>query len=76
MSLRVAVGGMPLQLVDPDGTGAVTLTDDGWDPEFSADGTQLLVTRFTEDAPNGLRSEIWVMNSDGSNPRRLTRSAG
>lgn len=41
-------------------------------PAFSPDGRQLLVTRFTEDDPTRLRSEIWVMNADGTNPRRLS----
>ncbi|QLY29297.1 PD40 domain-containing protein [Nocardia huaxiensis] len=42
-------------------------------PAYSPDGTRLLVTRWTENSAKVMTgSEIWVMNPDGSDPRRLT----
>jgi Tol biopolymer transport system component len=47
-------------------------------PEFSPDGREILVTRRTgslaEDAAGG--GSLWVMNPDGTNPRRLTDATG
>lgn len=42
-------------------------------PAFSPDGTHLLVTRWTQNSAKVMTgAEIWVMNPDGSDPRRLT----
>ncbi|MBS1249167.1 MAG: hypothetical protein MAG431_00740 [Chloroflexi bacterium] len=61
-----------------DGGGLTRLTDSPWednDPEWSPDGTKIAFksTRYTEQAG---REEIYVMNQDGSNPRRLTTTEG
>ncbi|WP_328402276.1 TolB family protein [Nocardia sp. NBC_00403] len=61
--------------MDVDGQNIRLLTDDAAHPSFSPDGTQIVYTRFTCDpasAQGAMFSEIWVMNSDGSNPHRLT----
>lgn len=54
-------------LLSPDPYHTTTL------PAFSPDGTHLLVTRSIRNAAKVMTgSEIWVMNPDGSDPRRLT----
>lgn len=57
---------------DPDGTGVRRLTSvPGYDggPFFSPDGTRIIWRRFDE---AGLIADIWTMNLDGSDPRKLT----
>jgi hypothetical protein len=62
-----------IYVMDLDGEHIRPLTDDdtGY-PSFSPDGTKIVYTRFTRDPASKTGAEIWVMNSDGSNPRRLT----
>ncbi|ONM46029.1 hypothetical protein B0T44_23205 [Nocardia donostiensis] len=62
-----------IYMMDLDGEHVRPLTDDHTGhPSFTSDDT-ILFTRFTRDpatSDNGV--EIWEMNSDGSNPHRLT----
>jgi Tol biopolymer transport system component len=41
----------------------------GWDPAFSPDGGKIAFLSSTLHTP----ADLWVMNADGSEPRRLTR---
>ncbi|MFQ6393489.1 TolB family protein [Nocardia sp. KC 131] len=59
--------------MDVHGDHVRPLTDDSTgDPSFSSDGTQILFTRSTRDPASEAGPEVWVMNSDGGNPHRLT----
>ncbi|MGK8524899.1 TolB family protein [Nocardia asteroides] len=62
-----------IYLMDVDGDHVRPLTDDATGhPSFASDGT-ILFTRFARDpATSTAKAEIWGMNSDGSNPHRLT----
>jgi len=58
-------------VINADGTGSRQLTDDpshrnNDDPSWSPDGKQILFGTGRDG-----RVEIWVMDSDGRNPRRL-----
>jgi Tol biopolymer transport system component/DNA-binding winged helix-turn-helix (wHTH) protein len=53
------------------GGGARKLADDGDEPAVSADGFQIAFLRGIPAA-----SDLWVMQSDGSNPRRLVEAQG
>ncbi|MFC9894098.1 TolB family protein [Nocardia sp. NPDC127579] len=57
--------------IDAEGSAVRPLTDD-WTvgPAFSPDGAKILYT-LARSAPDS-GAEIWVMNRDGSQPRRLT----
>jgi TolB protein len=60
--------------MNADGTGLVPLTDfalpySSTDPSWSPDGSKIA---FVSDRGGARRSEIWVMNADGTNPIRLT----
>jgi Tol biopolymer transport system component len=58
--------------VEPDGSGLANLTDlpggpgEGRDPSVAPNGLVAFVVG------TGAEGEIWAMNADGSNPRRLT----
>jgi Tol biopolymer transport system component len=57
-----------------DGTASRKLTSGGisFDPHWSPDGSQIVFVRIPEPgAP-----EIWLMDADGSNPRKLTDGSG
>ncbi len=59
-----------LWVMAPDGSGQVQLTHDEYDhfrPVWSPDGSQIAYGVWT-----GARNEIWVMDVEGSNPRRVT----
>jgi TolB protein len=63
-------GNLDVFVMNPDGSGAVNLTQNGAeddDPSWSWDNTRIAF-RSTRSGP----SAIWVMNADGSNPRQLT----
>lgn len=43
-------------------------------PDWSPDGSELLfLSNRTGDPDNNARTDVWLMNSDGTNARRLTR---
>jgi len=62
-----------LYLMNADGTNVQRLTNESntldWSPDWSPDGRQILFAR-SYSSPTW-RSEIWVMNADGSNLHRL-----
>ncbi len=48
----------------------LTNTSDGdWSPKWSPDGKQIVFTSHRDG-----QSDVWLMNSDGSNPRNLSRN--
>lgn len=61
----------------PDGSGVKQLTHNrvtDASPRWSPDGKQIAF--YSEAGPRGARAELWVMNTDGSGARQLTRSGG
>lgn len=77
-----ATGDYDLYTMNADGSGAVNLTRsparDDYHAEWSADGNRIAF----ESGPTGTAAlgfafnDIWVMNADGSEPKRLTGAAG
>jgi TolB protein len=71
-------GDYEIHAMNADGTGVVQLTKavgDDSDPTWSPDGKRILFTsdRDHQDSnPQKVSSEIYVMNADGSAPKRLT----
>ena len=63
-----------MHVSDADGSGDTVLTANGggFDPSWSPDGTQIAFARY-EGCCN---PEIYVMNADGSDERRLTALDG
>jgi len=68
--------------VEPDGTGLTQLThvsdlEFGGESAWSPDGKRIayVVQGFHEDGRTD-RSDLWVMNADGSDPRQLTDGPG
>jgi tricorn protease-like protein len=59
----------PLWAVAADGTGSSRITEDHTDllPAVSPDGTRVALARL-----EGGNVDLWVMNADGTDPRRLT----
>ena len=57
-----------LMIANADGTASSSLgVRDSFEPDWSPDGSMIAFTR-----PDGpARSEIWVVNADGTNPRHL-----
>jgi dipeptidyl aminopeptidase/acylaminoacyl peptidase len=66
-------GGREIYVLNTDGTGLRRLTDNGAvqddDPQWSPDGRQIAFVRTEPDR----RSEIFVMNSDGSGQTNISR---
>lgn len=68
------VGGVNIIRMNANGTGQVLLTNTvspvlNMQPAWSPDGTKIA---FTSSRAGARRSEIWMMNADGTNPVRLT----
>jgi dipeptidyl aminopeptidase/acylaminoacyl peptidase len=59
-------------IVNPDGSGVTLLHVFGLDPMLSPDGTKIVYCSQRET----LYSQIYVMNSDGSNQKKLTETKG
>lgn len=57
-------------IVDTFGVGAVGLRGDGNSPKWSPDGTRIAF--LSSGGVLNARENLWVMNRDGSQPRRLT----
>ncbi|MEV2218267.1 hypothetical protein AB0E01_00120 [Nocardia vinacea] len=73
-SYRAHNGRSGIYLMDVDGHNIRLLNDDAAYPSFSPDGTKIIYTRVTHDPASDQRAtfgELWVMNSDASNPHRL-----
>lgn len=72
-------GTADLYLMDTDdGEGLSRLTDSPWednDPEWSPDGSMIAFKSTRRTRQRG-REEIFVVNSDGADPQRLTTSQG
>jgi dipeptidyl aminopeptidase/acylaminoacyl peptidase len=57
-----------IALMNPDGSGVTRLKVFGSDPMLSPDGTKIVYCSLRET----IYSQIYVMSSDGTNPRRIT----
>jgi Tol biopolymer transport system component len=68
-SRRLAVEG--LKIIDTE-TGEATSLAEGWAPDWSPDGTEIVFTRYTE----GLGQELYAIDPEGKNERRLTTTEG
>jgi Tol biopolymer transport system component len=71
---ELARGGTQICLIDPETREIIPITQEDpptwcFRPVYSPDGSQIAYMR----ADVGQMSELWVMNSDGSNQRFLTR---
>ena len=69
--------GFDIFIMEVDGTGVRPLTNTGtdYDPHWSPDGTQIAFTRqetVEVDGQSRATSDIFVMNADGTDVRRLT----
>jgi len=58
-----------LAYMNPDGSGITDLHVNGFDPSVSPDGTKITFCSLRDDQ----YSQIYVMNSDGSGQKRLTK---
>jgi Tol biopolymer transport system component len=69
-----------LYVVAPEGAGLRRLTADGAEPDWSPDGTRIAFTAFRDGFGRtcfhdcSTSGEVYVMNADGSDERRLTES--
>ena len=63
--------GSGIYTVNPDGSAQVQITNDGNNrsPAWSSDGTRIV---FTRQGPQDTTNFIYVMNANGTSPRRLT----
>jgi TolB protein len=57
-------------LINADGTGRRLLAQHGIDPAWSPDGCRIAFIRW----PGSGSNELYVVNADGSDPRRLTQT--
>lgn len=57
-----------ISLMNPDGSGITQLKVFGSDPMLSPDGTKIVYCSLRDT----IYSQIYLMNSDGTNPKRLT----
>jgi hypothetical protein len=68
-------GNDEIYVINPDGNGLQRLTVNNWEwdkhPSWSPDGSQIV---FWSNRETG-RRQLWIMNADGSNQRRLLISA-
>ncbi len=67
-----------IYIINVDGSNLTQLTDSPWedsDPEWSPDGAKI-VFKSTRDTKMSGREEIYVMDADGGNVRRLTITSG
>jgi Tol biopolymer transport system component len=74
VSEGVPTGARDLCLVDPDGGDLTPLTRDPApeeDASWSPDGKRIAFVKERE-TPDGTICEIWTMDADGRNPKRLT----
>jgi Tol biopolymer transport system component len=55
-------------IMNPDGSGATVLHVYGSDPSLSPDGTKIVYCSLRDE----IYSQIYVMNSDGSDPKKIT----
>ena len=70
--------GFDVFVMDVDGTDVhrLTTTGDDYDPSWSPDGSEIAFSREDDskaDADTTVTSDIFVMDADGENVRRLTR---
>lgn len=63
-----------------DGSGSRRIANDGGEPVYSPDGSKIAlvrnIERFGEDAQGEDDTDLFVVNADGSDLRRLTRTPG
>jgi Tol biopolymer transport system component len=72
-----AAGGSGIFTMNADGSGLTQLTpttssSDDHQPQWSPDGKEIAFVRLNESAWPQNESAVYVMNADGSDPRRLT----
>ncbi|GAC1434321.1 MAG: hypothetical protein NVSMB51_01190 [Solirubrobacteraceae bacterium] len=72
-TIAFARGRWGVYLMDPDGSNQRRLTSGSGDgrPNWSPDGSQIAFDS-TRDDPINFNSDVWVINADGTNERRLT----
>src|SRR4051794_38183664 len=71
--------GGDIHVANPDGTGEVNLTNNPASdrfPAWSPDGTKIAFVSDRELYPYDQYPDVWIMDADGSNLRRLTFRAG
>lgn len=73
-------GNIQIFVMDSDGQNPIRLTDEVWDmnPEWSPDGRKIAFTGYKHAGGNGdvWDTDIYVMDPDGTNRKRLTRIPG
>jgi TolB protein len=69
-------GNSEIYAINVDGTGLTRLTDNDVtddDPAWSPDGKKIVFARYPE-SPNLIYADIYIMDADGSNEKRVTTS--